>query len=133
MGEERWNVRWEGSCWRTRSIVLPSFSVKTIFELFLFFLSAFRRVTPRFRLSFRAVASPPRPFHELLCSLSPTTTPLVVHSPPARFSKGPASVSFGGRALGWRGPKNCRSRDLCPDRSPNRGRGRPSVHPIISV
>ena len=58
-------------------------SVKSIFELFLYLLSALRHATPGFRLSFRAVAaSALRHFHEALYSLPLPTTPIVVLSPP---------------------------------------------------
>jgi len=45
----------EGSYWRNGSIVRLPFSVKSIFELFFISLTAFRRVTPGFRLSLWAV------------------------------------------------------------------------------
>jgi len=123
--------------------VLPSFSVKTIFELFLFFSL---RVSPcyaplspvlsgsclRPTISTKPCVVSPQPPHRLWC------TPLLPVFPKARHR-----FLWGGSGSGWKGPRNCRSRDaglspcpyrrrsryLCPDRSPNRGRGRPSVQP----
>src|SRR2546429_232664 len=67
-------------------------SVKSIFELFFIFSL---RVSPCYALLSPVLSgsclSPPRHFRESLCSLSPNTTPLVVHSPAACFSKRPAS------------------------------------------
>jgi len=91
IGEKRWNVLWEGSCWRRGSIVRAPFSVKSILELFLSSLPALRHSTPGFRLSLWAVA-PPRskvstntcvvsrhPPHTLWC-VPPRIFPLTEHS-----------------------------------------------------
>src|SRR5205814_4441362 len=53
IGEERWNVHWKAVTGALRVSCESPNSVKSIFELFLRLLYAFRRSTPGFRLSVR--------------------------------------------------------------------------------
>ena len=86
IGEKRWNVLWEGSCWRRGSIVRAPFSVKSILELFLSSLPAFRHSTPGFRLSLWAVAPPRSKVSTNACVVSRHPPHTLWCVPPTNFS-----------------------------------------------